>query len=137
MTGRSPGPRSGKVPAASEMPGIPGEAGSHAGISDLSPAGQIPPGDRERLLITPLDGQPGPDAQRHAGTCPADRGGVRCRASRQAVCGVTEGLCHGGWSRVPPLPALTVHKSGFRGPFSHPAGKYPDGGNYPEDAGVR
>jgi hypothetical protein len=27
-------------------------------------------------------------------------------------------LCHGGWSRVPPLSALTLHKSGFRGLFS-------------------
>ena len=31
---------------------------------------------------------------------------------------VVEGLCHGGWSRVPPLSALTLHKSGFRGLFS-------------------
>ena len=29
-----------------------------------------------------------------------------------------EGLCHGGWSRVPPLSALTLQKSGFRGLFS-------------------
>jgi hypothetical protein len=27
-------------------------------------------------------------------------------------------MCHGGWSRVPPLTALTLHKSGFRGLFS-------------------
>ena len=35
-----------------------------------------------------------------------------------AVPGWVEGLCHGGWSRVPPLSALTLHKSGFRGLFS-------------------
>ena len=68
-------------------------------------------------------GQAGPDAQRHAGACPAGRAargrrGVRGRAGRLAVPGWVEGLCHGGWSRVPPLTALTLHKSGFRGLFS-------------------
>jgi hypothetical protein len=32
--------------------------------------------------------------------------------------GWVEGLCHGGWSRVPPLSALTLRKSGFRGLFT-------------------
>ena len=81
-------------------------------------------------------GQAGPDAQRHAGTCPAGRAapgrcGVRDRAGRQAVPGAVEGLCHGGWSRVPPLSALTLHKSGFRGLFSRARRRnIPGGVNY-------
>ena len=68
-------------------------------------------------------GQAGPDAQRYAGACPAGRAapgrsGAGCRPGGQAVSGWVEGLCHGGWSRVPPLSALTLHKSGFRGLFS-------------------
>jgi hypothetical protein len=62
VTGRSPGIRSGKVPAASEMPGIPDDAGSYAGISVLSLARQIPADDGGWLIIASLDSQPGPDA---------------------------------------------------------------------------
>ena len=83
-------------------------------------------GDRpaaRRAVRDLVGGQAGPDAQRHAGACPAGRAapgrrGVRGRAGRLAVPGWVEGLCHGGWSRVPPLSALTLHKSGFRGLFS-------------------
>ena len=83
-------------------------------------------GDRAAAGLAVADvvgGQAGPDAQRHAGTCPAGRAapgrrGVRGGAGRLAVPGWVEGLCHGGWSRVPPLSALTLHKSGFRGLFS-------------------
>ena len=59
MTGRSLGPWGGKAPAASEMPGIPGDADSYEYINVLSLAGQIPPDDGEWLLVTSLDSQPG------------------------------------------------------------------------------
>ena len=59
MTGRSPGPWGGKVPAAGEMPGIPDDADSYEDINVLSLAGQIPPDDGEWLLVTSLDSQPG------------------------------------------------------------------------------
>ena len=83
-------------------------------------------GDRAAAGLAVADvvgGQAGPDAQRHAGTCPAGRAapgrrGARGGDGRLAVPGWVEGLCHGGWSRVPPLSALTLHKSGFRGLFS-------------------
>jgi len=78
------------------MPGIPGDASRYAGISLLSVAGKIPPGDRARLIITSPNSQPGPDAQRHAGICPASCGRAWCQARRQAIVGIIEGLCHGG-----------------------------------------
>jgi hypothetical protein len=78
------------------MPGIPDDASRYADISVLSAAGKIPLGDGARLLITSLDSQPGPDAQRHARICPARRGGAWCRTSRQAIVGVTGWLRHGG-----------------------------------------
>jgi len=56
MTGRSPGPRGGKAPAASKVPGIPDDADD---ISVLGLAGQIPSDDGEWLLVTSLDSQPG------------------------------------------------------------------------------
>jgi hypothetical protein len=59
MTGRSPGPRSGKAPAASKLPGIPDDADGHDDINVLSLAGQIPSDDGEWLLVTSLDSQPG------------------------------------------------------------------------------
>ncbi len=59
MTGRSPGPCAGKVPAAGEMPGIPDDADSYEDISVLSLAGRIPSDDGEWLLVTSLDSQPG------------------------------------------------------------------------------
>jgi hypothetical protein len=59
MTGRSPGPRSGKIPAASEVPGIPDDADGYDDINVLSLAGQIPSDNGEWLLVTSLDSQPG------------------------------------------------------------------------------
>src|ERR1700758_3865005 len=58
MTGRSPGPWGGKVPAASDVPGIPDDADGYDDISVLSLAGQIPSDDGEWLLVTSLDSQP-------------------------------------------------------------------------------
>jgi hypothetical protein len=58
MTGRSPGPGSGKVPAASEVPGIPDDADGCEDINVLSLTGQIPSDDGEWLLVTLLDSQP-------------------------------------------------------------------------------
>ena len=95
MTGRAPSPRNGKAPAASEMPGIPGDASRYAGISVLSAAGKIPPDHTARLIITSLGSQPGPDAQRRAEICPARCGGAWCQASRHAILGTIEGLHHG------------------------------------------
>lgn len=59
MTGRSPGPRSGKVPAASEVPDIPNDADGYEDINVLSLVGQVPSDDGEWLLVTSLDSQPG------------------------------------------------------------------------------
>jgi hypothetical protein len=59
MTGRSPGPQGGKVPAASDVPGIPDDADGYDDISVLSLVGQIPSDDGEWLLVTSLDSQPG------------------------------------------------------------------------------
>jgi len=100
MTGTSPGRRSGKVPAAGEMPGIPDEAGSYVGIIVLSLVGQIPPDDREWPLITSLNSQLGPDASRHAGTCPTGgaapgRCAVRGWEGLQALPAAVEELFHG------------------------------------------
>ena len=59
MTGRSPGPRGGKVPAVSDVPGIPDDADAYDDISVLSLAGQIPSDDGEWLLVTSLASQAG------------------------------------------------------------------------------
>ncbi|MGH3405357.1 MAG: hypothetical protein ACRDRJ_23065 [Streptosporangiaceae bacterium] len=59
MTGRSPGPRRGRAPAAGQMPGIPDDADGYEGISVLSLAGRIPPDDGQWLLVTSVDSQPG------------------------------------------------------------------------------
>jgi hypothetical protein len=59
MTGRSRGPRGGKVPAASQVPDIPDDADGYEDINVLSLAGQIPSDDGEWLLVTSLDSQPG------------------------------------------------------------------------------
>ena len=74
---------------------------------------RVPPGAGRPGQM--LSGTPGPVPPAGAVCCRCDGPG---RAGGKAVPGTVEGLCHGGWSRVPPLSALTLQKSGFRGLFS-------------------
>jgi hypothetical protein len=84
-----------------------GPASGHAGRDDR---GRIASGghdDRGTVQRIPAGGQVGPDAQRHAGICHAGRGYRPPWLPVPAGPGVAGGLCHGDWSRVPPLSALT------------------------------
>ena len=73
------------------------------------PAG-VPPGRAGRARRSA--------ARRGLSGRPGGRGRAWLRGGPALAVRRVEGLCHGGWSRVPPLSALTLQKSGFRGLFS-------------------
>ena len=102
--------------AATRSPGR-----ENAAMTFPAAAGGDRPGARP-VRAAARGGQVRPDAQRHAGTCPAGLGaaglgavpawdGWHCRP------GAVVRVWHGGWSRVPPLSPLTFTEIGFAGPF--------------------
>ena len=82
-------------------------ASGHADRDDHGRTASGDHGDRGTAPQAPAGSQAGPDAQRHAGTCHAGRGYRPPWIPVPAGPGVAGGLCHDGWSRVPPLLALT------------------------------